>query len=535
MIITRVAIGNEKEAFIEDRFKENINVISSDDNNRGKTILIQGMFYALGNSPVFPSTFIFREYFYVVDFQYNGTDYSICREKDLFILRHNNKLIILDSVSDLKRYWNKNIFTLPAIRKNSSSRIVDPELFWQMSFTGQDKKDTSNLNNKGFYNKEDFLQMLYSYSGIPTMQETSFDNESLKKQLQNLKNEKSILLKQAKILKSKSTPVEFLSSVNDRERFKTNIENLEKIKETLIQYKTLRNRYLNRKTKCEITLKELLSLNREIEMGELVCLDCGSTNIGYKSSIKQSYTFDITTVELRNQIIDSIKFKIEDYEDEIKKYSHLIQIEQDELNQILNQDEVTLESLFLFKDEVLSHSDIEIKVNSINIQIDNLTSIISTNSSSSETNKKLQRQLHFDIIEEMNKVYKKIDSDGNLNFENIFTKNTEVYSGSEQTIYYLVRSIAIANITNHHLPIVIDSYRAEDLSSRKDFAVLELFKEHQQQIILTTTLKNSEVGIYNQLSHINHVDYSSHTPSKILTNIHINKFQEILKKFNITL
>ena len=43
MKILRVAVGNSKEAFIESRFTEGLNIISSDDNNKGKTIVIQSM------------------------------------------------------------------------------------------------------------------------------------------------------------------------------------------------------------------------------------------------------------------------------------------------------------------------------------------------------------------------------------------------------------------------------------------------------------------------------------------------------------
>lgn len=38
MKILRVAVGNSKEAFIESRFTEGLNIISSDDNNKGKTM-----------------------------------------------------------------------------------------------------------------------------------------------------------------------------------------------------------------------------------------------------------------------------------------------------------------------------------------------------------------------------------------------------------------------------------------------------------------------------------------------------------------
>lgn len=46
MIIRKVAVGNTKEAYIEDRFSESINLVISNDNNRGKTILFQTMMYA---------------------------------------------------------------------------------------------------------------------------------------------------------------------------------------------------------------------------------------------------------------------------------------------------------------------------------------------------------------------------------------------------------------------------------------------------------------------------------------------------------
>ena len=51
MIIKRTAVGNKSEAFIEDRYCNGLNIISSDDNNKGKTIAMQSMMYALGNDP----------------------------------------------------------------------------------------------------------------------------------------------------------------------------------------------------------------------------------------------------------------------------------------------------------------------------------------------------------------------------------------------------------------------------------------------------------------------------------------------------
>ena len=59
MKIKRTAVGNKQEAFIENGFADGLNIISSDDNNKGKTIAIQSMMYALGNEPAFPTSGLF--------------------------------------------------------------------------------------------------------------------------------------------------------------------------------------------------------------------------------------------------------------------------------------------------------------------------------------------------------------------------------------------------------------------------------------------------------------------------------------------
>ena len=63
MIIKKVAVGNCEEGFVENNIVNGMNIISSDDNNRGKTIIIQSMMYALGNDPTFPQSFEYKKYY----------------------------------------------------------------------------------------------------------------------------------------------------------------------------------------------------------------------------------------------------------------------------------------------------------------------------------------------------------------------------------------------------------------------------------------------------------------------------------------
>ena len=60
MIIKTIAFGDANEAFIEDRLTSGFNIIYSDDNNKGKTIVMQSALYAIGNEPIFPSSFVCR-------------------------------------------------------------------------------------------------------------------------------------------------------------------------------------------------------------------------------------------------------------------------------------------------------------------------------------------------------------------------------------------------------------------------------------------------------------------------------------------
>ena len=107
--------------------------------------------------PTFPTSFEFQKYYYYIEFEEAGIIFKLCRSGDGFVLKRESTVLIFDNVSELKRYWNRNIFPLPSIAKNQLLRIVDPVLYVQLFFIGQDKKDTSNIANHGFYNKQDFI------------------------------------------------------------------------------------------------------------------------------------------------------------------------------------------------------------------------------------------------------------------------------------------------------------------------------------------------------------------------------------------
>ena len=57
-------------------------------------------------------------------------------------------------------------------------KIVDPVLFFQIFFVGQDKKDTSNIAHRGLYNKQDLWKC---FMHMRDWEASSFAQESIDK------------------------------------------------------------------------------------------------------------------------------------------------------------------------------------------------------------------------------------------------------------------------------------------------------------------------------------------------------------------
>lgn len=537
MKILMVAVGDTNEAFVEENFTDGLNIISSDDNNKGKTIIVQSMMYALGNEPTFPASFEYQKYFYYVEFEESEKIYQVCRSGNSFILKQASSMMIFDNVSELKRYWNKHICPLPSIVKNQLLRIVDPELYIQLFFVGQDKKDTSNVAHHGFYNKQDFIEMIYAYVGLSGEELSPDKIDEIKSRISALKDEKKVLLQQHKILKSKKAPVSYLSAESDRLSFEAKIANLEKVQGKITELRKARNSASTRKGKWEHTINELRSLNRTISCGELRCLDCNSTNISFSTgeNVGATYSFDVSTVEMRNEIINSISEKIFAYAEEIERLSNEIATTQEKLQSLMDDESISLESIVAYKNDIFSASDAEIRIKEIEAEIASLKNQLKTSEDASHVNQESRLALQADILKKMNDFYRQIDPDGNITYSSLFTQRNEVYSGSEATIFHFVKLFALQSALHHNFPIVIDSFRAEDLSTVKENAVLEISRSVKNQVILTTTLKQEELGKYDLLAGVNHINYQSHIPSKILSSGYVDSLLTLLRNLSINI
>ncbi|CAK7002319.1 hypothetical protein [Tissierella sp.] len=533
MIIKSIYIGDMEEAFIYKGFKNGINIIFSDDNNKGKTILIQSIMYCLGNIPVFPKNFEYQKYYYVLHLEQKGNLIKICRRDKDFIIKKDGRYYFLNSISEFKNYWNKNIEKLPKINKNGRLHIVNPELYLQLYFIGQDKKMTDNIVNGGFYKKNDFYELLYSMAGI-RMDEEYLDKQEIKISISKKNEERKLLLKENKILKDNSDAIKMLSYASDRRNLENKLKEIDKLNDDILELKKERNRVMVRKSKNEKAIEELRSLNRTISVGRVECMDCGSNNIVYNSCNSQ-FSFDISTTEIRNNILESISEKIDMYSEEVDILTEEINKKQKELKVSLEIDEVSIEALLIMKKEMDGTEEADKRIIKIEKELKELQLKLDENEVSLNDNEDKRNKLIKDIVEKLNDFNKFIDHTKKEAYDDIFTKRSEIYSGSEATEFQLARLYAFQKILNHNKPIIVDSFRAEDLSSEREDKVLELYKKLENQIIFTTTLKREESNKYNKSNGFNNIDFSINKTYKMLSKDYLEEFKIELEDMMVSM
>lgn len=117
----------------------------------------------------------------------------------------------------------------------------------------------------------------------------------------------------------------------------------------------------------------------------------------------------------------------------------------------------------------------------------------------------------------------------------IFTARDKIYSGSEATEFHLAKMYAFAKVLQHEYPIIVDSFRAEDLSTDREERVLSEFGKLKNQIIFTTTLKKEEGEKYASDSTLNNINFSSHTINKMLSQSYVERFKQVADEMMVTI
>jgi len=532
MIIKKIAIGNSYEAFIEERFQNKTNIIFSNDNNRGKTIVMQSIAHSIGNESIFPSTFDSKDYYFYSSIDFDGLNFEFLRKRNSILVLHNENLNVFSSISEFKYFFNKKIYELPKIESKGELRTVDLTLFYELFFLGQDKRNTSNLIVKGRNNKEDFKKMIFSLKGLETTSFNKYDIEELKNKRKSIQLKINSEKKKITILKKNPEIASFISSTANDIEFKKTSKQLNELHKNIADLRKHRYREENRKIKLETLITELNSLNRSLNEGKVKCSECGSNKIIFTN---EDFDFDISNNTVKKNILKSIneniiskKEIIQEFNDEIIKY-------QNQINKLLEVSTPDSKNYILFENEIITSKDIDTIVYKLQKEVDEITNKLENNETVISSNKDKQNDILKRIIEKMIVLYSKVDKEGKLVFDDLFTKNSKTYSGSEGQEYYFCKILSLNEILSHNFPLIIDSFREGELSTKKETYMIEEYIKLNKQVILTSTLKDEEYDSdkYYNIKGINVIDYSKVEDSKLLQVSFLQEFTELLDKFGI--
>lgn len=536
MKILNVWFGNEEEAFHEGRFSDGLNIIYSHGlNNRGKTVVIQSVFFALGSPSKFPYGFdTEKKNYYVIEIAINDNKFIICRRKDSFVIRDKDGNVNLcSSESDFKRYYSENIYPLPSISKDGRQSLVYLSLFNQQFFLGQDGKDTSSLYNLTYFNKSDFKNMLCSIKGFPDTDESE-DAEAIKKRILSIKEQIKALIGKNKILKNKKVAASLVSYTANKKEIDLKLKNLEEIKANISALKKERNRLLSRKTKNEMLIEELKGLSRTVSEGTIYCLDCKSANIGFQLP-KEGISFEVSDGDTQKQILRNIDKRIEVLIEDIQKVDADIIEAQGLLGELLDDPEITMENLIFSKKDILDARPIDEEIMSLDEDLKVLSGKLLQTKNAEVSNAQSKDNFLRDLTKLLNSTFHELNYDGNAKDVELFTSRGEVVSGSESAVFFLAKLYTIQRMINHNHPIIIDDFREKELATAKERIALELYKNLPNQVIFTCTLKVEETSKYDDLKYVNQVDYTLFPDSHIMNQNDVLKLREVLSSLAISI
>lgn len=533
MIIKSIALGNSKEAYVEGRLQDGVNIIFSDDNNKGKTIVMQGMMYAMGNQPIFPKGFNYRENYYYCKVEINQKVIEFLRRESFFVVKMQEHYYTFDNVTELKYFLvEEHIFDIPKINKEDHMVVADLNLFYEIFFIGQDKRNPSNTINSGYNNKKDFINMLCSMNGYPLLdvEEISADN---KRKIQQLKADIATTKKLLKLIKKNPEVSGYVDKYGDAAQFSDFRIKVKRLHNDIAEFKKKRSLEFNRKVKLEALIQELNSLNREIEQGNVVCAECGSDKIIYKS---KGMSFEVSNAYVRKQVLYSISYQISQKDEVIREYSYQLQELQDELKKLLQEVPVELHRILLFSEMILSEIDYDNKLKNLCEQLEELQSKEKNISNSEKEARQKCKEMKDEVVFRMNNLYREVDPHGRTFFDEIFTKKNETYSGSEEQEYYYSRILALSDYFKHSYPLLIDCYRSGEISSQKEDIMIKNFISRKKQVIITSTLKKEEYNAqkYDQYKgSANVIDYSNNESSKLLQPHYVKSLEVIVESFGV--
>ncbi|HDI3323488.1 TPA: hypothetical protein PMD23_003690, partial [Vibrio cholerae] len=219
---------------------------------------------------------------------------------------------------------------------------------------GQDKRNPSSLISSNYFKKDDFKSMLCQLKGIDRPIFDSGDEVERREKIKNLKASRQSILKKMMLVSKNPALSVITSKTQDAERAERIRNRVKEITRDINERQKKRNRETIRVEKLQLLKNELNSLNRSLELGEVICSDCKSNRIVFKN---KEIEFDVSNIEVRNEILKSIDESIEVRIESSASLTHEINVLQDKLKTIQKETPVDLFQIALFSDDIRSEEE----------------------------------------------------------------------------------------------------------------------------------------------------------------------------------
>ena len=240
---------------------------------------------------------------------------------------------------------------------------------------------------------------------------------------------------------------------------------------------------------------------------------------------------------MRSQILASVQQRIEAFRAELEQVESELRSAQDRLEMLLSDKPVTLVDVVACQDNYADEHELDMKITEIDGEIASIDRSLDTNEQIAAELREQRKEFMDGIVGTMNSVHHQISvMDDPGHYESLFTTDASIYSGSDATEYFISRTYSLARHMGHGLPVLIDSFRAEDLSTMREERVLELMAGLSNQVILTTTIKQEEgPGKYGDNPSLHNIDYSNHQTNKLLSSEWNAVFTSKVQEFGVLL
>lgn len=312
-------------------FTSKTSLITSDENSRGKSIILKSLYHALGANSHFDSSFNKDDIIFDLKFTYNNRNFRIARYKNDYAIFNDDKLVNSvksGNITQLSRFYKDNLDMFVYLKdRNANTGIAPPAYLFVPYYLDQDvswKKEQEPFERMTQYEKLSRNDLYYYHLGIFSDRYFELNNELKKEQeklnkiSRELQNKDNLYLELRNELKS-----DVVVNIRELDIELRNLNN--EMSGKASQVDSIKNKIYereNEKIALQLLIEEIDNTLKHINkqnMSEKRHVSCPSCNyefdINLKDEVEALYNREFLKNRKEKALID-----IEKVTEEVKQY-----------------------------------------------------------------------------------------------------------------------------------------------------------------------------------------------------------------------